>query len=257
VSRECHDAYQSFYRALLEQRIAETKHQIPLHLSKTWEGKFEDLRVYVDKTAEEITVSREVLLFGALLRVFEVSDTQGRVEYEYNSGPPFYRQRKLGTRREAVDFLQNNAEQRDSFKAALTGRENILASDKQRLALYYWALQYLSLSITVQPGSAEATLVDRRVTQTVRLLVKQGVNEEELDVRRLAAGTFAGEQLGPADLGAKEEAPDVAKAKAEERARQLTASLIKAKINDSVDWKCGLPVLKDVEKWSPSTVAAG
>jgi hypothetical protein len=257
VTKECHDAYQSFYRALLEQRIAETKHQIPLHLSRTWEGKFEDLRVYVDKTAEEITVSREVLLFGALLRVFEVSDAQGRVEYEYNSGPPHWRQRKLGTRREAVDFLQSNAELRDNFKAAVTGREQILAGTKERLGVYYWALQYLNKSGAVQAGSAEATLVGRRVNQTYQRLVKLGATEEELDVQRLAAGTLSEGESAPADLGAKDEAPDVARAKAEEKARQLTADLIKAKIKDSVEWKCGLPVLKDVEKWSPSGPAAG
>jgi hypothetical protein len=155
-----------------------------------------------------------------------------------------------------VDFLQNNAEQRENFKTAITGRENILMSNKGRLAVYYWALQYLSVSGAAVPGSAEATLVDRRISQAMRVLIKQGVTEEDLDLRKLSAGALADEPAAFANLGAKEETPEVALAKAEARSRQLTATLIRAKINDAVEWKCGLPVLKDVEKWLPTGAAA-
>ena len=244
VTRDCHTAYHDFYRALASQRITDAKHQIPLHLDARWEGKFEDLVVYDDAVAQQIKEAHEVLLFGALLKVLEVTDEQGRTEYQYNSGPPFYKQRALGAKREAVDFLQSDRRQREEFRQTVLGREQLL-KDKA-LETYYWALQYLSRAGDFQEGSTERTLLEQRVGQVYTRLAKAGVAQAALDVRAGAPVEDSKEKTG--DVKAKAEA-DRAKAKAE-------AEFAKSKIDGEVEWSCGLPILKGAEKWTPTGASA-
>jgi len=239
VTRDCHTAYHDFYRTLSSQR-----NQIPLHLDSRWEGKFEDLVVYDDATAQQIKEAREVLLFGALLKVLEVTDQQGRPEYQYNSGPPFYKQRALGSKREAVDSLQNDRRQREEFRQTVLGREQLL-KDKG-LETYYWALQYLSRAGDFPDRSTELTLLEQRIGQVYARLTKAGVAQGALDLRTGAPADDAKDHTG--DAKAKAEA-DRTKAKAE-------AEFARSKIKDDVVWSCGLPILKDVEKWLPTSATA-
>jgi hypothetical protein len=239
VTRDCHTAYHDFYRTLSSQRS-----QIPLHLDVRWEGKFDDLVVYDDAVAQQIKEAREVLLFGALLKVLEVTDVQGRTEYQYNSGPPFYKQRALGPKREAVDALQNDRRQREEFRQTLLGREQLL-KDKA-LETYYWALQYLSRADDFPDGSTEFTLLEQRIGQVYARLVKAGVAQSSLDLQAGAPAAGATENTGDAKEKAK---ATRAKAKAE-------AEFARSKINDDVEWSCGLPILKDAEKWTATGASA-
>lgn len=244
VTRDCHTAYHDFYRALTGQRIADQKHQIPLHLDARWEGKFEDLVVYDDATAQQIKEAREVLLFGALLKVVDVIDQQERTEYQYNSGPPYYRQRVLGLKREAVDNLQNDRRLREDFRQTVLGREQLL-KDKA-LETYYWALQYLSRAGDFREGSTELTLLDQRIGQVYARLAKAGVAAGALDLR--AGGPSAGAKESTGDAKEKADA-ERAKTKAE-------AEFARSKIKDEVEWVCGLPILKDAQMWTPTGASA-
>jgi hypothetical protein len=201
--------------------------------------------VYDDATAQQIKEAREVLLFGAILRVLEVTDEQGRPEYQYNSGPPFYRQRALGLKREAVDSLQNDRRQRDEFRQTVLGREQLL-KDKA-LGTYYWALHYLSRAGEFQDGSTELALLEQRIGQVHARLVKSGVAESALDVR---AGTPA-EDPKQKSTNAKE------KAEAERAKIKTEAEFAKSKIDGEVEWSCGLPILKDVQAWTSTSASAG
>ncbi|MEK7751462.1 MAG: tubulin-like doman-containing protein, partial [Acidobacteriota bacterium] len=49
VTADCQDAYNKFYGDLVANRVQQQRHQIPLHLSSRWEGKFDDLVVYTDR----------------------------------------------------------------------------------------------------------------------------------------------------------------------------------------------------------------
>jgi hypothetical protein len=50
VTRDCHDAYHSFYRDGARDALG-MAHSVPLHIDSRWEGKFEDLLVYDQATA--------------------------------------------------------------------------------------------------------------------------------------------------------------------------------------------------------------
>ena len=153
VSKDCRAAYNSFYRALTENRVNEQRYHIPLHLDAAWEGKFDELVVYDDDTAKEVKEGREALLFGAVLKVVQPVLVQHRVEYEYSSGPPHYRQRKLGAKREAVERLKDEPDLRKAFLSAIRERERALADSQ--LLKYYWIMQYLSGTDAYATGTPE------------------------------------------------------------------------------------------------------
>jgi hypothetical protein len=161
VTTECHGAYFSFYKALREDQIGDRKYHIPLHLSAGWEGKFDDLMVYKDSEARAVREARDVLLFGAVLKVLSVSVVQGRVEYGYKLGAPSFKTVNLGPRREAIESLRNDETLRTRLLAAVRQRESDLT--KEQLFTYYWVLQYLKFSGEFNPASPEAKLLEDRI----------------------------------------------------------------------------------------------
>jgi hypothetical protein len=219
VTNECHKAYRDFYRALGNQSITEAKHQIPLHLSSQWEGKFEDLKVYTESEAQRIKEAREVLLFGGVLRVLEMApDDEGRVVYSYNSGPPRYQTVRLGVQREAVGDLEDNDKLRAEFLQTVVGRERLLGKS---LETYYWALHYMGRCGAFPKATTEDTLLNQRIDQIYQRLLEEKVAKESLDISAV-----------------KDPLADA-----------------RAKIEGAVDWICGLPVLKEVSDWSARAVA--
>ncbi|MGA3099257.1 MAG: hypothetical protein ABSF25_22595, partial [Bryobacteraceae bacterium] len=217
VTGECHEAYRDFYRSVGAQNSADAKLQIPVHLSRQWEGKFDDLKVYTEPEAEKIKEAREVLLFGAMLRVLDLAQEEERAVYSYKSGLPFFQTRRLGARREAVDNLQDNAKLRAEFLLTVKGREQMLGKS---LETYYWALHYLYMCGAFPPASAEAAMLEQRTEEILKRLLEAKVPKEAL-----------------ADIGAAQD----------------PAAHAKAKIEGAVDWICGIPVLKDVSEWSAAS----
>lgn len=161
VVTDCHKAYWDFYKKFREQRIGEKRNHIPLHLSKAWEGKFEDLLVYGDAEARQVKEAREILLFGALLRVLDLTERQGRALYAYKLGAPHYKNVELGAKIEATEVLRNDPQLRDRLMRALNERETNLS--QAQLEKYYWAIQFLIFSRVYAEGSPESTLLEQRL----------------------------------------------------------------------------------------------
>ncbi|MCX6624641.1 MAG: hypothetical protein NTY38_26990, partial [Acidobacteria bacterium] len=69
VYGECHNTYTDFYAELMKAPAGSPQASIPLHLSKSWEGKFDDLVVYTDAQARILVEVLSLLLFGSMLRV--------------------------------------------------------------------------------------------------------------------------------------------------------------------------------------------
>jgi hypothetical protein len=219
VTTDCHKAYFDFYQALRNARITNRKYQIPLHLSDAWEGKFEDLMVYKDEEAKRVKESREILLFGAILKILGLTEARGRIEYNYRLGPPAFRVVTLGPKREAIEVLRNDNTLRVRFIEAINQRETMLS--KEDLETYYWAIQYLRFSNEFTVGSPELTLLDEK-------------NDEVYG--RLTANRVAAEALVPEGDTDSEKA---------ERAKK--------KLKSKVEWIGGLPVIAGMEAWKKPT----
>jgi hypothetical protein len=161
VDTDCHRSYFEFYRALRQGEIREQRYQIPLHLSEAWEGKFDDLVVYKDAEAQQMKESREVILFGAILRILTVKEESKRIDYGYKLGAPFFRTNVLGPKREAIEVLREDHRLRATLMQAISQKEIELTKDQ--LETYYWILQYLLFSQDYPRSSPERTLLNERV----------------------------------------------------------------------------------------------
>lgn len=182
VTNESHGAYFSFYKSLREDQIGDRRYHIPLHLSAAWEGKFEDLIVYEDKEALSVKEARDVILFGAMLKVLSVGVLQGRVEYGYKRGAPVFTIHNLGPKREAIESLRTDGALRGRFLAAIRRRESELT--KGLLLTYYWTLQYLKFSSEYNAASPEATLLSARIAEVYSRLVREhAVPESDLELK--------------------------------------------------------------------------
>ena len=220
ITRECHQAYRDFYRALVDRQIGKEHFQIPLHLSTGWEGKFEELEVYDDESARRAKGAREVLLFAPLLRVLHCTVERGRKEYGYTSGAPFWGPRRLGGRRDAVDALASDGELRATLLRAIAARELALAPGQ--LLAYYWVLRYLAADDEILPGAPESVILETRMAEI------------------LARGVFA-DPVGPAFGG-------LDNAARRDQARAACGAL--------VEWGA-VPVLAGLADWSPPAEAGG
>ncbi|HEX8174607.1 MAG TPA: tubulin-like doman-containing protein [Pyrinomonadaceae bacterium] len=220
VTTDCHKAYFDFYQALRNAQITNRKYQIPLHLSEAWEGKFEDLMVYKDDEARRVKESREILLFGAILKILGLTEARGRVLYNYRLGAPSFRVVTIGPKREAIEVLRNDNALRPRFIEAINQRETSLS--KEDLEAYYWTIQYLRFSNQFTVGSPELTLLEEKNNDIYGRLT--GPN-------RVAAETL-----------------DLEGGKDDERAERA-----KKKLKNKVEWVGDLPVLAGMESWKKPT----
>jgi hypothetical protein len=214
VTNQCHNAYYDFYKALRAGQVGQQEHRIPLHLSKQWEGKFDDLLVYSDADAKQIKEAIEVLLFGSILRVLDVRVVDGRLEYGYKKWiPPAPRLEILGTRREAIEILRGDSMFRGSLLKTLKEREDGL---KDQLESYYWLLSYLSLSEEFPPKTPERILLEDTLFRIHDRLAKDK-SKAELSLEHL-----------PQEKQVEE---------------------AKARLGDNAEWIGTFPVLKGLEAW--------
>lgn len=181
VLTDCHKAYFDFYQALRNDQITDRKYNIPLHLSASWEGKFDDLLVYLDDEARRVKEARDAILFGAILKVLELTQVQGRIEYGYRLGAPAFRTLSIGPKREAVETLRNKDELRTRLLTAIAQRETNLS--KEQMETYYWILQYLKFSNEFSAGSPEIKLLEDRTTKIYLSLTNDhSVGEDALEL---------------------------------------------------------------------------
>jgi hypothetical protein len=215
VRNEYHAAYYSFYQALRRSTKAD-KSMIPLHLSKEWEGKFDDLHVYGDKEAREIKEALEAILFGTLLKVLELRAGSGGVEYGYrNEEIGASRYAPLGGRRETIDRLRTNTALRQLLLTTIGLREAQLK--KTQLRTYYWALLYLRFSGMFAAKSPEDILLGVKLAAVGRRLLDQGDDQDALSLETVA--------------------------------EQDRAAEARKRLKENVQWVESFPVLKDLKPW--------
>jgi Tubulin like len=216
VTNEYHNAYYDFYQELRRSNRPDSS-RIPLHLSKTWEGRFDDLHVYGDREAREIKEALEAVLVGSMLKVLELRvNDSGEIEYGYRRDVfGGARREPLGTRRETIDLLRNNSTLRQLLLTTISLRESALK--KPELRNYYWLLLYLRFSETFPPKSPDEAIILNKLKEAGMRLTKSGVKADSLSLE-----TF------------------------DESARAAEA---RKRLGDAVQWVGNFPVLKELNYW--------
>jgi hypothetical protein len=219
IVRECGRAYKDVYRGIVAQHPGQGRLNIPLHLSKEWEGKFENLEVFDAQSARRSKEARDALLFGSILKVLRVAVEEGQRVYSHTTGAPLWQQKKLGARRDAEDAIASNDKLRGVLLRAVAGREGAL-TDEQLLA-YYWVLQYLVSDPDLDPGSPEHVMLEQRMIEI------------------LARNCFAdpaGQAFNALDGAARREKAQLA-------------------CGTQVDWGA-VPTIAGLEEWAPAPLVA-
>lgn len=228
VKNECHQAYYDFYRAQTAAQIGDQKSHIPLHLSRKWEGKFGDLKVYDDKEAREIKGALETLLFGSILRILELRQKEGVLEFGYRKWvPPNPQREPLGNHREAVEALKGDLRFREELLRAIKEREEGLSAEQ--IQDYYWLLAYLSRSGDYPFGTPEKVLLD----------TKLGVIHDQWFPQRGITPESVQEGNGLTSGGVLPE---------DEEEKKI-AAVAREKLGDRVLWAGSFPVLKELVPW--------
>lgn len=216
VKHDCHAAYYSFYKSLRSGGAGQERSHIPLHLANSWEGSFEDLMVYSDSEAKDISQSLEILLFGSILKVLDLNQIQGRLEYAYRKWvPPASRQEPLGNRQEAIESLRSDRRLRSALRSEIESREAGL--EREQLEAFYWLLSSMSLEGLYARSSPEEYLLERKLRAVAG---------------KLSDGSGSPASLSLDGLPFKE--------------RPLEA---RKRLGDDAQWVGSFPVLKSLDFW--------
>ena len=135
VEQEAYPAYSDFYDKMHHTGAGNAQQLIPLHLSKSWEGKFEDLVVYTDEQANTLREIISILIFGQMLKVLVLKEQKGLHFYYYTLGKPFSRPEPIGPRRQVVTNLLHDSKLRKTLTSAVMDCENRL-TDEQLLTYH-------------------------------------------------------------------------------------------------------------------------
>jgi len=186
VADSCHDAYYAFYRDLRENRqFGKLYYQIPLHLDKRWEGKFEDLVLYTEQDARVAKESLEALLFGSILKVVRRYDRDGMTVYGYSKvSVGRVAEVELGNRKEAMDTLMSDAGLRGRLLGIIGEREKNLSEKEQ--AAYSYILMYLSSLPSFSIGTPEHELLKAKHTAVMQSAGDVRIPEKGRDEAGLA-----------------------------------------------------------------------
>jgi hypothetical protein len=152
---------------------------IPLHLSKRWEGDFEEL---VEYSAEQFNAVREIisiLHLGHILKVLVLKDFRGLHVYHYMLGQPFCRLEFMGPRRQVVASLLKDSGLRKTLGDAIKQRENSLTPEQ--LLSYFLAVVAASNS----PGLVRMTPDDRILNQHMKDLCARGGAALDADFNKI------------------------------------------------------------------------
>jgi uncharacterized membrane-anchored protein YhcB (DUF1043 family) len=168
VTHDAHKAYWDFYEKINQAGPGNAQQLIPLHLSKRWEGKFEDLVEYSDEQANTLREILSILLFGHMLKVLVLKDLKGLHVYHYMLGKPFGRLDFMGPRRQVVASLLKDSKLRKTLDDAIKQRENSLTPEQ--LLSYFLAVQAASNS----PELVRRTPDDLILNQQMKDLCARG-----------------------------------------------------------------------------------
>jgi len=176
VTQDAHKAYWDFYEKINQAGPGNAQQLIPLHLSKRWEGKFEDLVEYSDDQANTLREIISILLFGQMLRVLVLKEIKGLHIYHYMLGRPFSRLDFMGPRRQVVAVLIKDSKLRKTLADAITQRENSLTPEQ--LLSYNRGIQAASNS----PDLVRNTPDDLILSQKMKEIGRRGDKAVEADL---------------------------------------------------------------------------
>jgi hypothetical protein len=179
VSNDCHEAYSDFYAQLGNTSGSKAAEQTPLHLSKRWEGKFDDLKVYSDAEAKVLAEVYSSLVLGIILKVLSLKEDKGLLSYQYRRGLPYKDLVPLGPQRHAVGKLRRD----DSLRAQLTNAVKQREADlkPEQVVSYYWALQAMLRHPEIMPDSPEHTLLSKALEKTQKHAGDLNIPESDVD----------------------------------------------------------------------------
>jgi hypothetical protein len=166
VQNECHKAYTDFYAQFHPgEAYSRPAAAIPLHLSKRWEGRFDDLVIYSDRDAQLLEEVLNIVNLAPPLRVLSVrtSAETGMPEFFYKEAPPFVGVRSLNQRRNLISNLMANASLRSLLTDEVRRRESALSP--MQLYAFFWALQAQYLSPSLEQDTPDAQLLRRKVQE--------------------------------------------------------------------------------------------
>lgn len=183
VSHDCHEAYVDFYQKLNDDQHGTAAAQIPLHLNKKWEGKFDELVIYTDQEARTLKEVYSVLTFGSLLKVVTLKSVRGTIQYQYRFGPPHNRFQPLGTRRNTISILRRDDTTRGMLLNVIRNREATLTVEQA--TSYYWGLQAQISNPETLPGTPEHTLLTAKLDEIHAKLDAMKVDMAALDTKNI------------------------------------------------------------------------
>jgi hypothetical protein len=183
VTNECHDAYNDFYDNLTEVPQGEASSQTPLHLSKHWEGKFDDLVVYNSAEAKVLIEVYKLFVFGPILKVLTLRYEKGQLVYQYWRGRPYSNIVRIGARRRALAKLCRDEDVRQMFSQAV--RERDASLKPELLVSYWWALQALLNNGEFLPGMPEHTLLEGNLKEIEDRVFKAGMGSAIPDLKSI------------------------------------------------------------------------
>jgi hypothetical protein len=166
VTQQGHKAYWDFYEKINQAGPGNAQQLIPLHLSKRWEGKFEDLVEYSDEQANTLREIISILLFGHMLKVLVLKELKGLHVYHYMLGKPFGRLDYMGPRRQVVASLLKDSKLRKTLAQAIEQRENSLTP--QQLLSYFLAVQAASNSPELVRRTPDDLILNQQMTELCR-----------------------------------------------------------------------------------------
>jgi len=177
IENDAHRAYWDFYEKINLAGSGNAQQLIPLHLSRRWEGKFEDLVVYSDQQANTLREIVSILLFGHMLRVLVLKEHKGLHFYNYMLGKPFSRPEPLGPRRQVVANLLQDSKLRATLTAAIEQRENSLSPEQ--MLVYHRAVQAMANGPELIRKTPEDLLLGQKLIDLCRR--GDGVLQEDLN----------------------------------------------------------------------------
>jgi hypothetical protein len=166
VAHDAHKAYWDFYEKINQAGAGNAQQLIPLHLSRRWEGKFDDLVEYSDEQANTLREILSILLFGQMLKVLVLKETKGMHVYHYMLGKPFYRLESIGPRRQVVASLLKDSKLRKTFADAIEQRERSLSEGQ--LIAYHRAVQAAANSPELIRKTPDDLLLDQKMIELDR-----------------------------------------------------------------------------------------
>lgn len=166
ITQDAHKAYWDFYDKINQAGSGNAQQMIPLHLSKRWEGKFEDLIEYKDEQANTLVEIISILLFGQMLKILVLKELKGMHVYHYMLGKPFSRLDPIGPRRQVVANLQKDSKLRKTLAAAIEQREHLLTPEQ--LLAYQRAVQAAANSPELIRKTPDDLILGQKMVDLVR-----------------------------------------------------------------------------------------